>query len=130
MFGKDKNHWFYKAEKLYKRGKMRSPYKTLFEYSMSISCVTKHKLFGHYDFFRDAEIRSELDNIVKELASVLPIDLLNNFNTAFENYKTLGEDPDYDDIEKLLYPLDDYAFDREEEMATILQNYIEMNESL
>lgn len=119
--------WFKTAEKLSRKHKLPAPYGSLFEYYLSTTWVTKRDNHGHYDFFRYAQATDKFDDVIKDLYSILPPHLLQNFSEALEKFNALGEDPDYDDMCAALDPHDDYAYERNEEIEEIIKKYIELN---
>lgn len=134
MFGKKpknkKTDWFETAYKLNRKGKLKAPYNALFEYYRSVSWSCKRKyIYGHYDYFMLAKSGGYLDESIKSLQTVLPENLLENFNAAYNAYIALGEDPEYETMEQTMEKFDDYADEHSEEMETILSSYVtEMTE--
>lgn len=123
MFGRNqKNKWFKTANKLYYRGKLSSPYETLFKYYINVNlCLARAT--GHFDYFRYYD--GLTGKAVNDLQTVLSEDLFENFLKAFEAYKGLGEDPEYESIGPALEKFDNYAFEHVEEIADILRKFIE-----
>lgn len=123
MFGKNKkNKWFKIANKLYYKGKLSSPYETLFKYYKNVN-LGLSGASGHFDYFRYYD--GVTGKAVNDLQAVLSEDLFENFLKAFESYKGLGNDPEYESIEHALGKFDYYAFDHIEEIEDILRNYFE-----
>ncbi len=118
------NAWYYKAKKAYRKEKLPAPYAALFDY---FSFMDKKRLAGgrgHFDFFSLAKFDNRLDNRVKDLRSVLPDGLLENFNAAYDRYVSLGDDPECETIIVAFNEFDEYAFGCYEQLKTILKEYI------
>ena len=131
MFGKktlEPMAWYKQACKLRRKRKLKEPYSTLLRYYECVSWNVLHD-YGHFDFFSGAKFDECLDDYVKDIRSILPQHLLDNFNAILEKYLALDEDPDYDEVEKIFDEYDDYAGDHDEEIADIIKSYItEMTE--
>ena len=126
MFGRKskENAWYYKAQKAYRKEKLPSPYAALFDY---YSDMDKKRLSGgrgHFDFFSMAKFDGRLDDRVKDLRSVLPEGLLENFNAAYDKYISLGAEPEYEDIMGAFNEFDEYVFGCYEQLGIILKDYI------
>lgn len=118
----NKKNWFKKANKLYYREKLNSPYNTLFIYYKNVNLALA-KGSGHFDYFRYYD--GLTGKSVNDLKIILPEELFENFIEAFEAYKGLGNDPEYESITTALDKFDYYAFEHIEEIEEILRNYIE-----
>lgn len=125
MFGKSKeNAWYYKAQKAYRKEKLPAPYSALFDY---FSFMDKKRLIGgrgHFDFFSLAKFDNRLDSRVNDLRSILPNDLLENFNTAYNKYISLGDNFEPQTIIGAFDKFDEFAFTNYEQLQTILKEFI------
>ncbi len=118
------NAWYNKAKKAYRKEKLPAQCASLFDY---YSMMDKKRLSGgrgHFDLFSMAKFDGRLDDRVKDLRSVLPEGLLENFNAAYDKYISLGDEPEYDDIICAFNKFDDYVFDCYEQLRIILKDYI------
>ncbi len=130
MFGKKNkpNAWYKTAEKLRRKRKLPDNYVSLLDYYSAIT-IGIGVLNGHNDFFSMAKFDEQLDDSAKNVRSLLPADLINNFNAALDKFVSLGDDPEYDDIISAFDEYDDYAAEHNGEIAAIIENYItEMKE--
>ncbi|MCI8435389.1 MAG: hypothetical protein HFK10_05460 [Clostridia bacterium] len=125
MFGRLKeNAWYYKAQKAYRKEKLPAPYAALFDY---FTLMDKNRFSGgrgHFDFFSMAKFDGWLEDRVKDLRSILPEGLLENFNAAYDKYVSLGDEPEYDDIIGAFNEFDEYVYGRYEQLRSILKDYI------
>ena len=131
MYGKKNkaNEWYKTACKLhYRKHKLAEPYGALLEYYEAVSW-THGPIRGHFDFFSLAKMDKRLDELVKELRSALPADLIDNFNAALDKFVSLGDDPEYDDVVSAFDDYDDCADEHIDEITAIIESYItEMKE--
>ena len=127
MFGKKskEDKWIKTAHSLYRKKKLPAPYKNLYYYYQNMSWKVSNHLNGHYDVFLWAKEDGFLDDLTKDLQWVLPQNLFENYSTALNNFLALGEDPEYEEIEKAYDECDTYVYEHLEEMENILRNYIE-----
>ncbi len=132
MFGKKnkKDNWFKTAKIARRKGRLPEPYYTLLQY---YSCIAfdnwEGDHGGHFDYFCVSAYGGHTSESIAALRSILPKDLLENFEGALVAYDALGEDPEYEDVEKALDEFDDYADEHSDEIADILRNYVaEMSE--
>ncbi len=125
MFGRLKeNTWYYKAQKAYRKEKLPAPYAAFFDY---FTLMDKNRLSGgrgHFDFFSMAKFDGRLKDRVKDLRSILPEGLLENFIAAYDKYVSLGDEPEYDDIIGAFNEFDEYVYGRYEQLRSILKDYI------
>ncbi|MDE6585333.1 MAG: hypothetical protein K2K80_01465 [Clostridia bacterium] len=134
LFGKKKkdsaDEWKRTAEKLHDKGELPSPYESLFlycVYMMSFIPKRKYRGVGHHSYFEDAEMKGNLDAVVRDMQSILPPHLADNFNSALELYKSFTEDTDFDTFLDEFDKYDSYTYDYDDEMNDILRHYIELS---
>lgn len=126
MFGKRKMpDWLFNAKKAYRKRKLPRPYSTLYEYYKS-NVITGYedRYEGHFSYLYDAKSGGYLDIVVTDLRSILTGGALDNFNGALEGFYSLGDDPDYDDVEKVMDKFDIDIDDYEDEIESILSKYV------
>ncbi len=131
MFGKKskENKWYNRARKAYRKEKLPAPYAALYDYCSFMDEKRFTGGRGHFDFFSLAEFDNRLDVRVKDLRSVLPEGLLENFNAAYDRYVSLGENPEIETIIDSFRESDEYVFGCYEKLRNILKEYIlEMTE--
>lgn len=126
MFGKKfkENAWYKKAQKAYRNEKLPAPYAALYDYCSYMDRKHLRGGRGHFDFFSLAKFDDRLDSRVKDLRSVLPEGLLENFNAAYDKYISLGDEPDFELVITVFDEYDEYAFERYEQIMKILKDYI------
>lgn len=106
--------------------KLSAPYCNLFYYYIN-TCyiVPKHGINeGHFEIFSRAKWDENTNELTKDLKSVLPQVLFENYGVALEKFNSLGEDPEYEEIEDLFDEQDFYAEEHSQEIENILRNYI------
>ena len=118
------NAWYSKAQKAYRKEKLSAPYAALFDYCSFMNERQIRGGRGHFDFFSMAKFDNRLEDRIKDLRSVLPEGLLENFNAAYDKYISLGEDPEYEILITAFDESDRYAFDRYEGLKQILKDYV------
>lgn len=118
------NSWYSKAQKAYRREKLPAPYAALFDYCSFMNETQKTGGRGHFDFFSMAKFDNRLEDRIKDLCSILPEGLLENFNAACDKYISLGEDPEYEIVINAFDEFDRYTFACYEELRKILKDYV------
>ncbi|MCM1289994.1 MAG: hypothetical protein NC132_04775 [Corallococcus sp.] len=120
------NDWYYKAQKAFRKGKLPAPYDSLFEYYNCMNMFGNFGGSGHFDFFSVSDdLYDCLDKRVEDLRSVLPTDLLENFNAAYDIYVSMGNDSEHEDDIDAFDELDIYAFDHYKQLETLLKEQID-----
>ena len=118
------NAWYRKAQNAYRKEKLPAPYAALFDYYSFMNETQIRGGRGHFDFFSMAKFDNRLDDRIKDLRTVLPEGLLENFNAAYDKYISLGEDPEYEILINAFDEFDRYAFDCYDELKIILKSYV------
>lgn len=112
------------------KNKLTSPYANLFYYYLGITYNTKYGYNnGHFDLLHWAKNDNFLNDLTKDLRSVLPQHLYENYSTALEKFSALKEEPEYEEIEKTFAEYDAYAYNNAKEIENILKNYMLRNEN-
>lgn len=115
--------WFRAALRPYRKGKLQYPYEMLFRYYMEIDRKLPLRSDGHFEYFSMLKFDGIFDDAVKNVRSLLPEGLLENFNAALAAYEGLGEEPEAEQIAAALDGYDDYAAEHAEELSVLLQRY-------
>ena len=147
MFNSKKPKWFVKAKKLFRKNKLEEPYASLFNYFICLFPYDKKEFKDHYEFFDDCERKGiSLEDMHSNLSQILPLQLLENFESALHKYKQLKrfdldlyDEEDEKKIMKLfnlksvedvnnLFDKEDFFMDDfDEEIEEILKNYFSLN---
>ena len=128
MFGKTK--WYKTAFKAYRKKKIKEPYRTLLHYYMQVGHGTPiAHIRGHHEYFRDyfslQEYYGPIEATTENLRAILPKHLFDNYLSALEVYKSLGEDPEYEIIMTAFERQDEYIFDHCDEIIALLKDYVD-----
>ena len=115
--------WFRAALRPYRKGKLQYPYEMLFRYYMEIDRNLPFRACGHFEYFSMLKFDGVYEEAIKNLRSLLPENMLDNFNAAIAAYEGLGEEPESEQIVAAFEECDDYAAEHAGELAEILQRY-------
>lgn len=128
MFGMNK--WYRVIFKAYRKNKLAEPYRSLLRYYFFLGSGTPiaHS-DGHYDYFAFEKSDGSIGEATKNLQTLLPEHLFENYLSALEAYQSLGEDPEYEKVMAAFEKQDEYTFWHNEEITEILTAYVnEMKE--
>ena len=105
-----------KMWQLWANGQVDPPYDQLMTYQSEVNNG------GHSQFFYNAEDTGDLDDVVREVLSILPEELAQNLQTghdAFKKYK----DADDDCMDEVLDNCDDVFYENEEAINALLREF-------
>lgn len=100
-------------------GKTKSPYTELMNYQGEINNG------GHCQYFTNVGNTDDLAKEMSALQRVLPAELKNNLQKAYNAYLVLEEKDDDEVSEEILKECDGVFFENEEEINRILEKYAE-----
>lgn len=119
--------WDKVALKLYRKGKLEEPYKSLFDYYMNMTLDTafwKSAYLNHLTYFFHLKEEGQLENISANLNRILPENLRDNFNIALEKFKEIT---DYDNADYDMFAEeDDFVDENAEILRNILKRHIDL----
>lgn len=101
---------------LWAEGEIPSPYSELMTYQSEINNG------GHSQYFTNSESAGDITGELKALFNVLPGEFKENLNIAYKAYIRLEENED-EEGGKVLERCDDFFFENEEEINSILERY-------
>ena len=105
-----------KMWKLWTEGKVDTPYAELMTYQSEINNG------GHYQYFSNLENSGDLKKDISALDQILPAELKNNLNRAFEAYLVL-EEKEAEEAEEIIELCDNLFYEKEGEIDHLLEEY-------
>ncbi len=102
---------------LWTEGKAASPYAELMTYESEVNNG------GHSQFFCNVSNTDDLQRVMDQLRSVLPEELKQNLEAAYQADIRLEENEEDEEAESILEACDDLFYEKESEIIAILEKY-------